>query len=55
MARTALQRLGRDTFEVLHRADMGGRDCQASVAVSDGQLFIRTDHRLFCIGRRKSD
>jgi len=44
-----------DTFDVLHRVDMGGRDCRASVAVSDGQLFIRTDDRLFCIGTRKAD
>ena len=43
-----------DAFEVLHRVEMGGTDCRASVAVSDGQLFIRTDARLFCIGTRKT-
>jgi outer membrane protein assembly factor BamB len=42
-----------DRFRVLHTAEMGGNDCRASIAVSDGQLFVRTDARLFCIGKRK--
>jgi len=42
-----------DAFKVLHRAEMGGGDCRASIAVSDGQLFVRTDARVYCIGKRR--
>jgi len=39
---------------VLHRAEMGepGDDqTRASVAIAHGRLFIRTNSRLFCIGK----
>jgi outer membrane protein assembly factor BamB len=39
--------------EVLHQAEMGGKGVRASVAVADGQLFIRTDAKVYCIGRRR--
>ena len=42
-----------DTPRVLHRASFGGSGCRGSIAVSDGQLFIKTDTELFCIGTRK--
>lgn len=42
-------RSGRDP-EVLARNDVGER-LLASLAVSNGQLFIRSDGRLFCIGK----
>ena len=42
-------RSGRDP-EVLARNDLGER-LLASLAVSNGQLFIRSDGRLFCIGK----
>ncbi len=40
-----------DRFEVLHRADLGGTGVRASIAVAGGRLFVRTDRRLYCIGR----
>ena len=42
-----------DAFKVLHRVEMGGRICRASIAAAAGQLLIRTDDRLYCIGRRR--
>ena len=39
---------------VLHRAELGepGDDqTRASVAIAHGRLFIRTNSRLFCIGK----
>ena len=42
-----------EPFEVLHRTDMGGKGVRASIAVADGQLFIRTDAKVYCIGRRR--
>jgi outer membrane protein assembly factor BamB len=44
-----------DTFELLHTANMGDEtdgSVRSSIAVSDGQLFIRTESTLFCIGTR---
>lgn len=38
------------TFRVLERNPLG-EHCQASMAVSGGKLFIRTEKRLFCIGK----
>lgn len=38
------------TFKVLAKNSLGEK-CQASMAVSGGRLFIRTDKHLFCIGR----
>jgi hypothetical protein len=37
------------TFEVLSSNQMGER-CMASPAISGGQLFIRSDNHLYCIG-----
>jgi outer membrane protein assembly factor BamB len=37
-------------FKVLARNALGER-CQASAAASHGQLFIRTERRLYCIGK----
>jgi outer membrane protein assembly factor BamB len=39
-------------FRVLHRAEMGGKACRASIAASGGQLFVRVDEKLYCIGVR---
>jgi hypothetical protein len=36
-------------FKVIASNPLGER-CQASPAVSQGQIFIRTDKNLFCIG-----
>jgi hypothetical protein len=36
-------------FKVLARNPLREK-CQASMAVSQGRLFIRTDKNLFCIG-----
>ena len=43
-----------DEFKVLYRVpmgDAGDRDTRASVAVSDGNLFIRTASKLYCVGK----
>jgi hypothetical protein len=40
--------------KILHRAEMGeagDEQTRASVAVAHGSLFIRTNGRLFCIGK----
>jgi outer membrane protein assembly factor BamB len=42
-----------DEFELLHKAEMGDSMknlSRASIAVSQGHLFIRTDTALYCIG-----
>lgn len=41
------------TFRVLDRNPIG-EHCQASLAASDGQLFLRTEKQLFCIGAKKA-
>lgn len=44
-----------DSFQLLHKAEMGGpedRKVRASVAVSQGCLFIRTDTKLYCVGAK---
>jgi outer membrane protein assembly factor BamB len=38
-----------DRFEVLHRMRMGRGPSQATVAVGDGALFVRTADRLWCL------
>lgn len=43
-----------DTFELLHTAQMGNsmkNISRSSIAVSQGNLFIRTDTDLYCIGK----
>jgi outer membrane protein assembly factor BamB len=37
-------------FKILHRIDMGDKPMQASIAIADEHLFIRTVSKLFCIG-----
>jgi len=39
-----------DKFEELAKNPLG-EHCQASLAISQGQIFIRTDKHLFCIGK----
>jgi outer membrane protein assembly factor BamB len=43
-------RAGGDQFEVLARTEMGGGPTQASIAIANGHLFIRTAENLYCIG-----
>jgi hypothetical protein len=38
-------------FECLATNSIGGEPMNASLAVSDGEIFIRTDKHLWCIGR----
>ncbi len=40
-----------NTFSLVARNPLKG-PCQASMAVADGQLFIRTADRLYCIGKK---
>ena len=42
-----------EQFKLLHVAAMGDEDdndLRASVAVSQGKLFIRTGSKLYCVG-----
>ena len=41
---------GNDGFKILHRIDMKDKSIQASIAIADEHLFIRTASKLFCIG-----
>ena len=40
-------------FKLLHLADMGDNDTmlRAAIPISQGQLFIRTNTRLYCVGK----
>lgn len=41
-----------DEFQVLAKIEMGDADgTRASIAISDGQLFIRTTEKLYCIAK----
>ena len=45
-----------DKFKLLHLASMGdeGDDqLRSSIAISQGELFIRTGHKLYCVGEEK--
>jgi hypothetical protein len=45
-----------DKFKLLHQAAMGdeGDDqLRSSIAVSQGELFIRTGQKLYCVGNEK--
>jgi outer membrane protein assembly factor BamB len=42
---------GNGAFEVVSRNPLGD-ECRASAAVSQGQIFIRTLHHLYCIGKK---
>jgi hypothetical protein len=39
-------------FEVIAVNSIGNEMCNASLAVSDGDLFLRTDKHLWCISER---
>ncbi|MEM0897044.1 MAG: PQQ-binding-like beta-propeller repeat protein, partial [Verrucomicrobiota bacterium] len=42
-----------EQFTLLHRAEMGegrNQENRSSVAIAGGNLFIRTDDTLFCVG-----
>jgi outer membrane protein assembly factor BamB len=41
---------GDEGFKVLSRIDMEDKPVQASIAIADGRLFVRTANKLFCIG-----
>jgi outer membrane protein assembly factor BamB len=42
-----------DDYKVLAINTLGEGPCRSSVAISDGQLFIRTAKSLYCIGKQK--
>jgi outer membrane protein assembly factor BamB len=41
---------GDEGFKILHRIDMGDKPIQASIAIANEHLFIRTASRLICVG-----
>lgn len=42
---------GGDEFKVLSRIDMDDKPVQASIAIAEGRLFIRTANLLYCISK----
>ncbi|MDQ1327278.1 MAG: hypothetical protein QG641_558, partial [Candidatus Poribacteria bacterium] len=42
----------KDTFEVLSQINMADGECRSTIAVSHGQLFIKTSENLYCIGTK---
>ncbi len=42
---------GGDEFKILSRIDMDDKPVQASIAIADGRLFIRTANLLYCISK----
>lgn len=40
-------------FECMATNSIGGEPMNASLAISDGNIFIRTDKQLWCIGNDK--
>lgn len=38
-----------ESFKVLSRNDLGGKECKATIAISDGKIFVRTSDALYCI------
>jgi outer membrane protein assembly factor BamB len=41
---------GGEEFKILSRIDMEGKPVQASIAIADGRLYIRTASKLTCVG-----
>lgn len=41
-----------DEFKILATIPMGGEPVRSCIAVSDGQLFIRTADKLYCVGKK---
>ena len=41
-------------LKILSEADLGsgGNASRASIAIADGQVFVRTEHKLFCFGKK---
>jgi len=42
-----------DQYKLLHSTRFPGAACRATISVSGGQLFLRTDTKLYCIGNKK--
>lgn len=42
-----------DQYKLLHSTKFPGNGCRATISVSEGQLFLRTDTKLYCIGKKK--
>ena len=40
-----------DEFKVLHRTNMGGKDSKSTIVAAQGNLFVRVDDKLYCIGK----
>ncbi len=43
---------GGDKLKILSRFNFNDKHCYSSVAITDGRLFIRTAHKLYCIGNQ---
>ncbi len=43
----------KDTFEALSRIDLDESECRSTIAISQGQIFIKTSENLYCIDINK--
>ncbi|MBC8374369.1 MAG: PQQ-binding-like beta-propeller repeat protein [Planctomycetes bacterium] len=43
-----------DEFKVIHRTNMGGKDSKSTISAAQGNLFVRVDDKLYCIGKKGS-
>jgi outer membrane protein assembly factor BamB len=43
-----------DQYKLLHSTKFPATGCRATISVSNGQLFLRTDTRLYCIGKYRT-
>jgi outer membrane protein assembly factor BamB len=44
--------LAADHFQILSQTSLGGRPCHASIAVSDGRVFVRTGDKIYAFARK---
>lgn len=43
----------KDTFEILSKTNLDKNECRSTIAISQGQIFIKTSENLYCIGANK--
>ncbi len=41
-----------DEFKILSRFEVGGKPCDASIAIADGKLLVRTSEKVICFGTK---
>lgn len=41
-----------DSFKLLSRVSLGGKECKSTMAIADRKLFVRTSDALYCLGAK---